>query len=277
MDAKAIESIELDLLMEAIFQRYGYDFRNYSRASIKRRVRNFLSQSGYTRISDITSHVLHNQDFFQILLENFSVTVTEMFRDPEVYISLREQVIPFLRTYPFLKVWHAGCASGEEVYSLAILLQEEGLYDRTTIYATDFNEGVLENAKEGIYPIAEMKKYITNYRNAGGRGSLADYFEAHYDSVIISQPLKKNITFARHNLTRDQVFGEMHLILCRNVLIYFNRELQNRVFNLFNESLVRGGFLCLGKKESLRFSEIHDHYEGFDKKMQIYRKKVELA
>lgn len=270
-----IEDIELDLLLEAIFQRYGYDFRNYSKASIKRRAKHFLLGSGVEKISELTPRLLYDQEFFQRMLEDFSVTVTEMFRDPEVYKSLREQVIPFLRTYPFLKIWHAGCASGEEVYSLAILLKEEGLYDRTTIYATDFNEAVLQRARQGIYHIGEAKKYIDNYRKAGGVASLSDYFDAHYESVIMSQALKKNITFARHNLVTDQVFGEIHLIMCRNVMIYFNRTLQDRVFKLFNDSLIRGGFLCLGKKETLQFSGISEFYEEVEAKKQIYRKKTE--
>lgn len=274
MDIKQTEDIELELLLEGIFKRYGYDFRNYSRASIKRRVKHFLAKIGHEKISEILAPTLYDHAFFQKLLIEFSVPVTEMFRDPEVYAFLRNQVLPFLKTYPFLKVWHAGCASGEEVYSLAILLQEEGLYDRTTIYATDFNEIVLEKAKLGIYPIDQVRKDIDNYQLAGGPSSLNDYFEAHYESVIMSQALKKNITFARHNLASDQVFGEMHLILCRNVLIYFNKELQERVFNLFNDSLVRGGFLCLGKKESLQFSETYEHYEIQDKAMQVYRKKM---
>lgn len=198
-----------------------------------------------------------------------------MFRDPDVYSVLRNEVVPFLKTYPFLKVWHAGCASGQEVYSLAILLKEEGLYKQTTIYATDFNEGVLEKARQGIYPISEVKRYIENYRLAGGKESLTDYFDAHYESVIMSKDLKQNITFARHNLVSDQVFGEMHLILCRNVLIYFDRTLQGRVLNLLNDSLIRGGFLCLGKKETLRFSNIYECYDEFDEQRQIYRKKTE--
>lgn len=273
MDNKVVEEIELELLLEAIFRRYGYDFRHYSKASVSRRIKHFLARTGYDRISKVTSELLYDEAFFQDMLEDFSITVTEMFRDPDVYLTLRRDVIPFLRTYPFLKVWHAGCASGQEVYSLAILLIEEGLYDRTTIYATDFNEGVLEKARQGIYPISEVKKYIDNYRKAGGIESLTDYFEAHYDSVIMSQPVKKNITFARHNLVTDQVFGEMHLILCRNVLIYFDRTLQARVLNLLNDSLIRDGFLCLGKKETLRFSKLHESYKELDKQIQIYKKR----
>ncbi len=274
MECKSIEAIEVDLLLEAVYRRYGYDFRHYSRASIVRRISHFMTTSGYGRISELTSRLLHDEPFFQDLLEDFSVAVTEMFRDPEVYVTLRREVIPFLRTYPFLKVWHAGCASGQEAYSLAILLQEEGLLDRTTIYATDFNEGVLARARQGIYPIAEARKYIDNYRQAGGVASLTDYFDAHYEAVIMSQALKKNITFARHNLVTDQVFGEMHLILCRNVLIYFDNTLQGQVLGLLDESLVRGGFLCLGKKESLRFSKLNDRYEEIGRQMQTYRKRA---
>lgn len=273
MNISKVEDIEVELMLEAIFRRYGYDFRNYSRASIKRRIKQFLLRSDYERISDLTARLLHDQDFFQQMVEDFSVTVTEMFRDPEVYASLRENIVPFLKTYPYLKVWHAGCASGEEVYSMAILLKEEGLYDRATIYATDFNESTLERARQGIYHVAEVKKYIENYRKAGGKASLSDYLEAHYESVIMAKALKKNITFARHNLVTDQVFGEIHLILCRNVLIYFNRTLQDRVFNLFSDSLVRDGFLCLGKKETLRFSATCTLYEEIDPKNQIYRKR----
>ncbi|MCB2181891.1 MAG: protein-glutamate O-methyltransferase CheR [Desulfobulbaceae bacterium] len=272
MDTKAIEGIELELLLEGIFQRYGYDFRHYSRASISRRVNHFLARSGKEKISEITSRILYDESFFQELLEDFSVAVTEMFRDPDVYLTLRREVIPFLRTYPFLKVWHAGCASGQEVYSLAIMLMEEGLYNRTTIYATDFNEGGLEKARQGIYPLNEVKGYVDNYRIAGGLESFTDYCDAHYGSVIMNKALKKNITFARHNLVSDQVFGEMHLIMCRNVLIYFDSTLQERVFKLLNDSLIRGGFLCLGRKESLRFSKIDGYYENFAESMQIYRK-----
>ncbi|HIJ77902.1 MAG: protein-glutamate O-methyltransferase CheR [Desulfobulbaceae bacterium] len=268
-----IEDIELELLLEGIFQRYGYDFRHYSRASIKRRVKHFMAKSGQGKISEVTTLALHDSNFFQQLVEDFSVPVTEMFRDPDVYQALREKVLPRLATYPFIKIWHAGCASGEEVYSLAILLKEEGLYERTTIYATDFNEIVLAKAKQGIYPLADVKRNIENYRRAGGKGSLAEYFDALYDSIIMSKTIKKNITFARHNLAIDQVFGEMNLILCRNVLIYFDKMLQERVLHLFNDSIIRGGFLCLGKKESLQFFEIYEHYKDIDSSSKIYQKK----
>ena len=270
----SIEDIELELMLEAIFRRYGYDFRNYSRASIKRRVKHFMAGSGQEKISEVTTQLLYEPDFFQNLVQEFSIPVTEMFRDSDVYACLRNQVVPFLKTYPFVKIWHAGCASGEEVYSLAILLQEEGIYNRATIYATDFNESMLKKAKEGIYSIGDVKNYFDNYRKSGGTGSLSDYFEAHYDSVIMLPSLKKNITFARHNLAVDKVFGEMHLIMCRNVLIYFNRTLQDHVLHLFDDSLIRGGFLCLGKKETLNFSEVFPAYEKIDEEKKIYRKKT---
>lgn len=268
-----IDDIELDHLLDAIYRRYGYDFRNYSRASIKRRVKSFMAERDLAVIADMTARLLRDAVFFQDLVQNFSIPVTEMFRDPEVYASLRSNVLPFLKTYPFIKIWHAGCASGEEVYSLAIVLQEEGIYNRTTIYATDFNEDMLRKAREGIYPIADVRNSLDNYRRSGGTETLADYFEAHYDSVIMSHRLRKNITFARHNLAVDHVFGEMHLIMCRNVLIYFNRTLQDRVFGLFDESLVRDGFLCLGKKETLYFSEIYRNFIEIDKGGRIYKKK----
>ncbi len=273
MDMNSLEEIELELLLEAIFKRYGYDFRNYSKASMKRRVKLFMAKTNLKKISEVTTQLLYNETFFQALIQNFSIPVTEMFRDPDVYVSLRENVLPFLKTYPFVKIWHAGCASGEEVYSLAILLHEEGLYDRTTIYATDFNEDMLQRAKQGIYPLGEIKTFIDNYNKSGGTASLADYFEAHYDSVIMSQSLKKNITFARHNLAVDSVFGEMNLILCRNVLIYFDRNLQDHVLHLFDKSLIRGGFLGLGKKETIQFSTVSPSYDAIDQERKIYRKK----
>ncbi len=273
MKKKEIEDIELELLLEAIAKRYGYDFRNYSKASMERRVRQAKVKLGCEEISDLTRKLLHDPAFFQRLVSDFSITVTEMFRDPEVYRTLREKVIPYLATYPFIKVWHAGCATGEEVYSLAILLHEEGLLDRATIYATDFNEEALSTARQGIYSIGTIKEYRDNYLKSGGKFSFSEYYHAQYDSVVMAKFLKKNITFARHNLVTDQVFGEMHLILCRNVLIYFDRTLQDRVFKLFDDSLARNTFLCLGSKESLKFSSVIDDFIEFDRKQKIYRKK----
>lgn len=268
-----IENIELELLNEAIVKRYGHDFRNYSPASLKRRIDSFLSKTGYKRISDLIPPLLQDNNFFQSLLLTISITVTEMFRDPFVYKMLREKVVPFLKTYPHIKVWHAGCASGEEVYSLAILFQEEGIYDRTQIYATDLNDEALQKAKDGIYPIDRIKEFSLNYQQSGGKKSLSEYYHSKYDSVIVNKSLKKNIVFANHNLAADSVFGEMHLILCRNVMIYFNKILQDRVLKLFYDSLAAKGFLCLGTKESLQFAEVGRHFKVIGPLAKIYQMK----
>jgi chemotaxis protein methyltransferase CheR len=268
-----IEQIEIDLFLEAIYQILGYDFRNYMQGSVKRRVRHILAKSGCHRISDMIPMVLHDEDFAQKVAHEFSITVTEMFRDPDFYRSVRNNVLPYLKTYPFIKIWHAGCATGEEVYSLAIILQEEGLYDRATIFATDFNEAILEKAREGIYEIKEIRQHTANYHKAGGTQSFADYYHAQYESAIINPSLKNNITFASHNLVTDGVFGEMHLIFCRNVLIYFDRPLQNRVLSLFSDSLNYGGFLCLGSKETVEFSEANVHFKAIDERFKIYQKR----
>ena len=273
MEQQEIESIEMDLLLEGIFRRYGYDFRNYARASMERRIRHGMEKLGCRQVSELTRRILYEPPFFQKLIDRFSITVTEMFRDPEVYAFLRTQVVPYLATYPFIKVWHAGCATGEEVYSLAIVLAEEGILERTTIYATDFNETALQTAQDGIYPIDRLKEYGQNYQKSGGRQTLAAYYHAEYDSVIMAKSLKKNITFARHILASDQVFGEMHLIVCRNVMIYFNRTLQERVLAIFDDSLIGNGFLCLGSKESLRFSTLAGKYRELDPHLKVYRKR----
>jgi chemotaxis protein methyltransferase CheR len=196
-----------------------------------------------------------------------------MFRDPDFFRTLRKEVLPELKRHPFIKIWHAGCATGEEVYSVAIMLKEEGLYKKTMIYATDMNEKVIQTAKEGIYKVENIKQYTANYKKAGGDASFADYYTARHEHAILDQSLKKNIVFADHNLATDSVFGEMDLIVCRNVLIYFDRELQNRIFKLFYDSLAEGGFLCLGTKESIRFSEHSDDFEDVAKKEKIYKKK----
>ncbi len=268
-----IVPIEVDLLLEAVHRRWGYDFRSYARASIERRLSQFMSSSGYASLSEMIPMVLHDEAFFARLLQHFSLPVTEMFRDPFVYRSLRENVIPMLRTWPHVKVWHAGCATGEEVYSLAVVLKEEGIYDRTTIYATDFNDGALEKARDGIYEIGKIQEATRHYQQAGGKTSFSEYYHARYDAAAMDSALKERMTFANHNLAVDRAFGEMHLVLCRNVLIYFASELQNRALRLFTESLVHGGFLCLGTKESLLFSEVSGRYEVVDEKAKIYRKK----
>ncbi|MCD6059846.1 MAG: cheR [Moraxellaceae bacterium] len=268
------EEIELTLLLEAIYQRYGYDFRSYSRASLQRRVDQHLLVTGIKHTGELIHRILHEGEAFGALLSNLTINVTEMFRDPDFYKTFREKVVPVLRTHPFLKIWHAGCATGEEIYSMAILLEEEGLYERSQIYATDIDKEVLEKARRGIFAVTDLRKYSDNYKKAGGKGSLADYYTAKYDNVIMDPRLKKNVIFADHDLATDQVFGEMQVIFCRNVIIYFNRELQNRVFQLFHDSLDIGGTLCLGSKESMRFASCADDFDVIDKIQRIYRKRV---
>jgi chemotaxis protein methyltransferase CheR len=273
VDLPAIEHIELGLLLEGIFQRWGYDFRGYSRASLRRRVGEFMVRHELARIGDLTARVLHDEPLFQALVQQFSVPVTEMFRDPPVYLALRREVVPYLRTYPFIKIWHAGCATGEEVYSLAILLEEEGLYDRCTIYATDLNEAALERARAGVYPASAVADYTENYQRAGGLRSFGEWYQAGYDRVVLPASLRRNVTFARHNLATDHVFSEVHLVLCRNVLIYFDRALQDRALGLFAESLVHDGFLCLGTKETLAFSARREDFSELDAGCRIYRRR----
>ncbi|HHB91631.1 MAG TPA: protein-glutamate O-methyltransferase CheR [Thioploca sp.] len=272
MDDIDIQNIELQLLLQAIYLKYGYDFRNYAKASIKRRVQHRLSKDGLESISAMQKKVLYDVSFFETLLLDLSINVTEMFRDPKFYLALRKVVIPHLKKYPFLKIWHAGCSSGEEVYSMAIILKEEGLYDRTQIYATDMNEIVLKQAKDGIFNISRLKQYTANYQKAGGQESFSNYYTAHYDHAVMSKSLKENILFSDHNLATDGVFGEMNLIMCRNVLIYFNRDLQNRVLGLFSDSLPNDGILSLGSKESIRFSAFSNNFEDVVREEKIYRK-----
>jgi chemotaxis protein methyltransferase CheR len=268
------EDIEIHLLLEAIYLKYGYDFREYARVSIRRRILRRLGLSGMQSISEMQHAVLDDTAFFEMLLSDFSINVTEMFRDPSFYCVLREEIVPILRTYPFIKIWHAGCATGEEVYSMAILLQEEGLYSRTQIYATDFNDRVLQKAKDGIYSIENIKEYTLNYQKAGGKNEFVNYYTAKHDHIIMSRSLKTQMVFANHNLASDNVFGEMNLILCRNVLIYFNKTLQNRVMQVLYESLCPYGFLCLGSKESIKFSSYADHFEQVVNNEKIYKRKA---
>ena len=270
-------NIEIDLILEGIYNKYGYDFRNYSKAHVKRRLLNRLSASKLNSISEMQHKVLHDPKYFEILLRDLSINVTEMFRDPGFYLALRKEVIPILKTYPFFKVWHAGCATGEEVYSFAVVLKEEGIYDRAQIYATDFNHDVLDVAKKGIYPIDRIKEYTSNYQAAGGTQSFSDYYMANYNSVIYDQSLKKNLVFAQHNLVTDSVFAEVNLIICRNVLIYFNKELQNRVISLFHDSLINGGYLGLGSKETLQFTTKATKFDIMNANEKIYKKKIVKA
>lgn len=267
------ENIEIRLLLEGVFLKYGYDFRDYGKAHAKRRILHRLGLSDLKTISDLQAKVLHDKSFFQLLLHDLSINTTEMFRDPDFFKEIREQVVPILKTYPYFKAWHAGCSTGEEVYSMAIILSEEDLYNRAQLYATDFNHTALQKAKEAIYPAGNMKEYTRNYIKAGGKSSFADYYNARYDSAIINKHLKKNIVFSDHNLVTDSVFGEMHMVMCRNTLIYFNKSLQDRAIKLFYDSLIPGGFLCLGSKESLTFSAHRDLFEPFNQKLKIFRKK----
>ena len=268
-----IERIEIELFLEAIYKRTGYDYRNYSRETINRRIKKLVSELDVNNISQLTEIFLHDDGVvFSKIIKDFSISVTEMFRDPDFYKALRTIVLPFLKTYPFIKIWHAGCATGEEVYSLAILLKEESMYEKTTIYATDLNDTVLEKAKNGIYPADKMQQYTQNYQKSGGKESFSNYYHAQYQSAILDDSLKQNITFANHNLVTDGVFSEVHLILCRNVLIYFNAELQNRVLELFRDSLTYNGYLCLGMSENLEFSSVKNTFGRIEKNKRIYQK-----
>lgn len=268
-----LERIEVDLLLEAVYRRYGHDFRDYARASLERRIRQFLPRSGCGSVGEMIGKALRDPEFFARLAGCFSVPVTELFRDPWVFRALREQVVPVLKTWPHFKVWLAGCATGEEAYSLAIVLKEEGLYERAMLYVTDFNEAALAAARDGIYDIAKLREASRNYQQAGGRGSLADYYHAAYGAAAMAPALRERMVFSGHNLAADGAFGEMHLVFCRNVMIYFNRALQNRALSLFTESIAHGGFLCLGAKEDLRFTCVEALYEAVDRKARIYKKR----
>jgi len=274
-DFSTIENIELELLLQALFLQYGYDFRDYSRAHVKRRVKYRMLQEGVKSISELQDNVLHDRSTFERLVRSLSINVTEMFRNPGFYKSVREKVIPALKTYPYLKIWHAGCATGEEVYSFAIMLKEEGLLERTQIYATDFNPDVIQQARKGIFPIRNIKEYTANYQKAGGKESFSDYYHANDELVIFDKNLKKNILFAEHNLVTDGVFAEVNMVVCRNVLIYFNRNLQNAVLKMLHESLIAGGFLALGTKESLMFSGEEKKYKAIDVRQKIFKKKYD--
>ena len=264
--------IELPLLMEAIYLKYSYDFRDYSGASQKRRVLHALSQLDCPSISDLQSRVLHDPTMFHQLLQYLTIPVSEMFRDPTFFLALREQVIPVLRTYPSLKVWIAGCSTGEEVYSLAIMLKEEGLLERTLIYATDINPASLDKARQGIFSLGSIQGHTANYQKAGGQRAFSDYYTAAYNAAIFDKSLRENITFADHSLATDSVFSETQLVLCRNVLIYFNKKLQDRALGLFHESLGRRGFLGLGSKESIDFSAYAPRFDAMVKSERIFRK-----
>lgn len=266
------EQVEITLLLEGLFQLYGYDFRNYAYASIRRRIWHRVNAERLPTITSLTAKVLHDRSAMTRLLADLTIHVTEMFRDPEAFLAFRRDVVPLLRTYPFIRIWHAGCSTGEEVYSMAILLKEEGLYDKTRIYATDMNERVLETAKEGVFPLERMQTFTRNYIEAGGKESFSNYYTAKYNSVKFQSELKSNIVFAQHNLVMDRSFNEFNVIFCRNVMIYFNKELQNHVHGLLFDSLSTFGVLALGTKESINFTRYADAYEELDPKNRLYRK-----
>jgi chemotaxis protein methyltransferase CheR len=267
-----VEEIEFELLLEGIYRQWGFDFRNYAPSSLRRRMMNFIRNEHISSISALQDRVLHDQDWLNRFLYSLSVNVSAVFRDPGFYRTFRKEVVPLLRTYPFLRIWLAGVSMGEEVYSLAILLQEEGLYDRCRIYATDINDAVLKKAKEGIYPLDLMQTYTSNYIKAGGDREFSNYYTAAYDRAIFKSSLRENVVFAQHNLVGDASFNEFHVILCRNVMIYFNSELQANVHHLLYESLVMFGILGLGAKETLKFSPHEKAYEEIDKTAKLFRR-----
>ncbi|GGY14687.1 chemotaxis protein CheR [Rhodanobacter panaciterrae] len=277
-----LEQIELDLFVQALKRRHGHDFSQYAPASLARRVRQLVHDHHCGSISGLTTRLLHEADFVALVVQGLSVPVSEMFRDPPVFRALREQVLPILASYPQITIWQAGCAHGQEAYSLAILLDEAGLYERSHIFATDFNPDALRRAYEGIYPARDAQLWSRNYQEAGGHRSLADYYSARYNFIKLDQRLRRNITFASHNLVADKVFCEAHLVLCRNVLIYFSAPLQNRTLTLFHDSLVRGGYLCLGLRESLDFAPVAADFSVLDAPLRLYRRgnrpaSIELA
>jgi len=271
-DKADLEGIEVHLLTEGIYQHYGFDFRDYSLPSLRRRLWKRVYAEGLTTISALQDRVLHDSSCMERLLLDLSINTTAMFRDPSFYLSFRQKVVPLLRTYPFVRIWHAGCSTGEEVYSMAILLREEGLYDRTRIYATDINEVVLQRAKAGIFPLERMQEYTDNYIRAGGKKSFSEYYTAKYGGALFDQSLTKNVVFSQHNLVTDHSFSEFNVILCRNVLIYFDKTLQSKVHSLFYDSLATFGVLVLGSKETLRFMAHEDAYQQIAPPEKIFRK-----
>ena len=267
-----LERIEIELLLEGIFRHYGFDFRAYAYASIRRRLWKRIEEEGLASVSALQERVLHEPEMMEKLLLDLSINVTSMFRDPSFYVAFREHVVPLLRTYPFIRIWHAGCSTGEEVYSMAMLLREEGLYDRSRIYATDINEVVLKRAKAGIFPLERMQEYTDNYMRAGGKRSFSEYYTAKYGGALFDQSLTKNVVFSQHNLVTDRSFSEFNVILCRNVLIYFDKTLQSKVHSLFYDSLAMFGVLVLGSKETPRFMAHEECYEQMAPPEKIFRK-----
>lgn len=270
--ASGVEQAEVEGLIAAIQQRYGYDFAHYARASFLRRVRHAMSEEQLTSVSALQSKLLRDPFMMRRFIAHLSVHVTSMFRDPDFYQTLRRLVIPWLRTYPFVRIWHAGCATGEEVYSMCIVLEEEGLYDRCRIYATDLSEVVLHRAQLATYPLGLVQRFTENYQKGGGRRDFSRYYTADQENAIIHEPLRRNVVFSLHNLASDGSFNEFHLVCCRNVLIYFDETLQERVLSLLDGSLARGGYLALGRRETLNLSSLKDRYQEVEPSSRLYRK-----
>ncbi|VUD52715.1 Chemotaxis protein methyltransferase [Thalassocella blandensis] len=268
--------VESKLLIDAIYLRYGYDFRDYQTTTMINQFKNFVASRDYNNIAELIPRVLHSREVFYELLMNITINVTEMFRGPEFYHSLRDKVIPHLKTYPYLNVWHAGCSTGEEPYSMSIFLKEEELLKRSQIYATDINDLALKKARTGIYDIRRMQDYSKKYHLAGGQGSLSDYYHTRYGGAKILDEFRERIVFSKHNLVSDSVFAEMQLIVCKNVLIYFSRSLRDNVLALLTDSLCPKGFLCLGEHESLDYTPVRAMYDVVDESKKIYRKRIQI-
>jgi chemotaxis protein methyltransferase CheR len=266
------EELEIELLLTAIARRYGYDFRQYASASLKRRIQRAMQEEGVRTLSGLQERLLHDPAALGRFVSTLSVHVTGMFRDPAVYRAIRQRVVPTLRTWPFVRIWHAGCSTGEEVYSLAVVLHEEGLLERCRIYATDLSDELLETARRGVYPLRAMREHTAAYHQAGGRADFSEYYTADPHHAILRDDLRRHVVFSQHNLVSDASFNEFHLILCRNVMIYFDKELRDRVHELLYESLVMFGVLVLGTRESLRFSPREDRYEVLDEALRLYRR-----
>ena len=270
--AADLERVEISLLLEGIHQHYGFDFRGYALSSLKRRLWRRAYAERVTTISQLQDRVLHDAGAMERLLMDLSINVTSMFRDPTFYAAFREKVVPLLRTYPFLRVWNAGCSTGEETFSLAIMLHEAGLYERSRIYATDINDSVVGQARRGEFPLQRMREYTDNYIRAGGTGEFSRYYESDGEMARFDPDLTSQVVFAQHNLVQDGSFNDFHLIVCRNVMIYFGQDLQTRVHKLFYESLEHFGVLALGHKESIRFTPFEERYSPVDERERIYRK-----
>lgn len=272
LESDKIAVIESRLLFEAINQCYGYDFTSYNLKTMVRRLKDIVLKFKLNNISEMIPKVIYDRQFFNELLLNLSVTVTDFFRDPKYYAEIREKIVPVLKTYPYINIWCAGCATGEEAYSIAIILKEEGLLERSQIYATDINDTSLKLGKKGIYPLEKMKDFTDNYNTSGGKDSFSTFFTTRYNSCIINKELKDKVLFSKHNLVGDGVFAEMNLVFCRNVLIYFNQQLQKKVLRTFHNSLIHSGFIFLGKNESILTEDVHDSFTLISRKASIYQK-----